>query len=427
MIARPSFRWTAIALGALAGAGGVALAAQAPPAVTFEQAVTRAIDRNPTIAQAATAVARADVLLEQARVALMPTSYMRITNVTLDGARGFSEGVFQPQNQFFFMPTVSVPILSLRQRSAVDQARDQIEVATRSTAEVRQRVAVAAAQAFLGVIVARRQREVDERALDAARAHLDYATRRLEGGAGSRVNQLRAAQAMESAAARLEGTRLALRRAQEALGAILAEDGPVDAAGEPTFETPGAVEEPDWSAARPDLQLQAALRRANERVIRDAFRDWIPTASATFDPQLVAPAGVFQPSRTWRLTVTVTQPLFQGDQRRSLESRLADVGLTQARLADASIRIQARSEIRVAQAAVESHERALASARQAAEHAAEVLRITTAAFEVGATTNLEVIDAQRTARDAESAAAFAEDAVRRARLDLLVALGRFPR
>ena len=51
----------------------------------------------------------------------------------------------------------------------------------------------------------------------------------------------------------------------------------------------------------------------------------------------------------------------------------------------------------------------------------------TAVFEVGATTNIEVIDAQRSARDAESTAAQAEDAVRRAKLELLVALGRFPR
>ena len=35
--------------------------------------------------------------------------------------------------------------------------------------------------------------------------------------------------------------------------------------------------------------------------------------------------------------------------------------------------------------------------------------------------------AQRVARDTETAAALAEDAVRRAKLDLLVALGRFPK
>jgi outer membrane protein TolC len=46
---------------------------------------------------------------------------------------------------------------------------------------------------------------------------------------------------------------------------------------------------------------------------------------------------------------------------------------------------------------------------------------------VGATTNLEVIDAQRSARDADSTSTLAEDAVRRARLDLLVAIGRFPK
>ena len=53
----------------------------------------------------------------------------------------------------------------------------------------------------------------------------------------------------------------------------------------------------------------------------------------------------------------------------------------------------------------------------------EVLQAT---FEAGATTNLEVIDAQRSARDADAAAEIAADAVRRARLDLLTALGRFP-
>jgi len=69
----------------------------------------------------------------------------------------------------------------------------------------------------------------------------------------------------------------------------------------------------------------------------------------------------------------------------------------------------------------------MAAARRATEHARDVLKITTTAFEVGATTNLEVTEAQIVARDSETAAALAEDAVRRARLDLLVALGRFPR
>ncbi|MGH9347524.1 MAG: TolC family protein, partial [Vicinamibacterales bacterium] len=80
-----------------------------------------------------------------------------------------------------------------------------------------------------------------------------------------------------------------------------------------------------------------------------------------------------------------------------------------------------------AREAVVHTERALDRARSAAEQALEVMRITDVAFREGATTNIEVIDAQREARDAETAAAIAEDALRRARLDLLVATGLFPR
>jgi outer membrane protein TolC len=65
-------------------------------------------------------------------------------------------------------------------------------------------------------------------------------------------------------------------------------------------------------------------------------------------------------------------------------------------------------------------------AQRAAEQANEVVRITDIAFREGATTNIEVIDAQRQARDAETAVAIAAHSVRRARLELLAAAGRFP-
>ena len=65
------------------------------------------------------------------------------------------------------------------------------------------------------------------------------------------------------------------------------------------------------------------------------------------------------------------------------------------------MQIEARSEVRLARAAIEARERALASARQAAQTANEVLKITIVAFDAGSTTNIEVIDAQRSARDLE--------------------------
>ena len=82
--------------------------------------------------------------------------------------------------------------------------------------------------------------------------------------------------------------------------------------------------------------------------------------------------------------------------------------------------------MRAAREAVESAERVLASARAGADQAQQVMNITNISFRAGAGTNIEVIDAGRRARDADFAVAVSEDAVRRARLELMTALGRFP-
>jgi hypothetical protein len=58
------------------------------------------------------------------------------------------------------------------------------------------------------------------------------------------------------------------------------------------------------------------------------------------------------------------------------------------------------------------------SAASAAKLAHEALALADLAYRAGATTNLEVIDAERRARDADTAAVIAEDNARQARLDL---------
>jgi outer membrane protein TolC len=81
--------------------------------------------------------------------------------------------------------------------------------------------------------------------------------------------------------------------------------------------------------------------------------------------------------------------------------------------------------VRFAREAIAAAERGLVQARVAAGHAAEVLTITDSAFRAGARTNIELVDAQRRARDADTAVGLAEDLLRQAKLGLLVALGLF--
>jgi len=405
-----------------------ALAQVSPPlmeAVTLEQAVERALKNNPTVAQAAQGILRAESLLQQARAATRPGINASVSTLVNSTERRFDDVITSPRTQATLSAQFAMPVLAASRWAATTQARDQVEIANLSTADVRTSIAVATAQTYLEIIAQKRQVEVILRARETSLAHLDYARRRLEAGAGTRLNELRAGQEAATNEARLENAQLGVRRAQEALGVLIAANGPADAASEPAFDIPATIDEAGWMGLRPDLRLFTADERAADRVWRDSSKDWFPTAIASFDPQALVPASIFTSARSWRFTVNFSQPIFDAGQRRGVK-RFREANLNVARLALTGLQIQARSEVRLAQETVRSTERALTSLRSAAQQAQEVLNITNFAFEAGATTNLEVIDAQRQARDADSAAVVAEDAVRRARLDLLTALGRFP-
>ncbi|MEZ5293005.1 MAG: TolC family protein [Vicinamibacterales bacterium] len=416
--------WLCLLIVTAAGAG--AASGQTPPleVVTFDEAVSRAIAANPSVDRAATAVLGAEALLAQARAAIRPTAGASLVTTVLDDARGFGGNVVQPRTQWVLGGSAQMPLLASAQWAARVQAADQVAVANVAVQDVRRQVAVAAGEAYLAVIARRRQLEVSLRARDTARAQLDYATARREAGVSSRLNELRAAQELAVDEGLVERGALAVRLAQEALGLLLASDRAVDAGAAPAFETPAGDGE-SWLTSRTDIRLFDARVDAAGRVVADSWRDWVPSVRGAFEPQYVTPSGLFQPSGTWRAVVTTTVPLFDSGQRRAVKARRqADLDLLRVDRRDAELR--ARSEVRTARAAIEGETRALDRAREAAGHAGEVLRITDVAFRAGATTNLELVDAQRGSRDAESAVADAEDRVRAAQLALLVALGRFP-
>ena len=394
-------------------------------ALPFDQAVARAVEKNTTIQIAATNVLRAEAILQQVRAATLPFVNVSVINSTLDAARGFDGNVVQPQNQTTIAPSFGMPVLAAAQWAARVQQMDRIEVARLNTADVRRQIGISAAIAYLAVITQERLVDVQQRALETSRAQLDYNQRRLQGGVGSRLNALRSSQIVSSDQALLETYLLNVRRAQEALGVLLEADGPVDVAGEPAFEVPAIGSPESWLGERTDYRLFTAQRDLSSRIVKDSSKDWWPTASVSFDPQYVGPAGLFQPSGTWRLTLSLNQPIYDGGRRRGVR-REREADLQEDELFLQRLGLTARAEVRTALAAVAFQERALANARESAGFANEVLKITIVAFEAGASTNIEVIDAQRSARDLETAVTQVEDRVRQARLDLLVALGRFP-
>lgn len=394
-------------------------------AITFDEAIQRALANNYDVAQAAQVILNAEAILQQTNTVFRPTVDGAVQTTVLDEGRGFDGQIVQPRTQTNFSLGASFPILAASRWAARTQAQDQVGIARINLEDVRRQIAIATAQSYLEVIAQHRQVEVRQRAVETARAFEEYARQRLEGGVGSRLNYLRAAQETSSAEVLLETAQLNVRLAQEALGVLVAAGGPLDTAGEPAFEVPKPPSSEDWMMDRTDIRLFSAELSAADRVVRDSWKDWVPEGTVSFQPQYITPAGLFQPSKTWATVVQFGIPLFDGGERRAVR-RQREAARETARIQLDDLRLRARSELRAALASLESTERALVSARRAAEQANEVVRITDIAFRAGATTNIEVVDAQTRARNNEIAAAEAEDQVRRARLDLLVALGRFP-
>jgi outer membrane protein TolC len=417
---------------AVIGAAGLQprpAAAQTIEAITFDEAIRRATTANPGIQQAAAGILRAEAILQQVRSRSLPALDATFTTNIIDPVTEFAGSSINPRTQTTTAATFSAPILAPVRWAERAQAADQVLVAESGAADVRRQVALATAGAYLGIIAQRRVLELNERSRDNANAHYEYANQRFQGGLGSRLNMLRAQQELSAVEARVEDALLAIRRAQEALGVLVASDGPIDAAAEPEFPVPGELAqaggEPSLAAARVDLRLVAAREAAATRVLNDSWREYLPSVTALFQPQVLAPSGLFAQSRSWRASVVFSVPVFEFGQRAGLKRERQALLTTVQREREAVAR-QATAEIRTAREAVRLTERALERARTAAAQAGEVLQITDVAFRAGATTNIEVVDAQRRARDAETTAVIAEDAVRRARLDLLVATGRFP-
>ena len=394
--------------------------------VTFDEAVRRAVTSHPTVRQAAAGVLRAEALLQQARARSRPSVDANFSTNVIDPVTSFGGQGIVPRTQTLWTGALEVPLFTPVSWAERNQAADQVAVSRRTEEDARRAMATAAGQAYLAVIAGRRVVELNERARDTARAHYEYANQRFQGGIGSRLNALRAQQELSSTEARVEDARLALRRAQEALGVLIVSNGPVDAVAEPVFDLPpeGAVDA-ELVAGRQDVLLVGTREAAARRVAADAWKDRLPSATALVTPQMLAPSGLFAEQRSWRASILFSVPIFDSGERRGRE-RERETFVDEVRAERENAERQAASEIRAAREAVRATERARDHARQAAQQALDVLQITDVAFREGATTNIEVIDAQRRARDAETAAVMADDAVRQARLELLLAAGRFP-
>jgi outer membrane protein TolC len=238
---------------------------------------------------------------------------------------------------------------------------------------------------------------------------------------------MRARQQYQSDRSSLQLARLGLERTQEALGVLLGEDHPVDNVDEPWFDVPlhegGVLEQ--VAQARPDLLALRVKEQVARQSVKDAWADYAPTLGAFFEPLYEAPPPFPGATWSWELIVTLSWTIYDGGLRYGQEKERAELLVEADKLLEGQLR-QAGSDIRLGFESVARQDDALSAAQDAAAASHQALEVANLQFKVGATTNIDVVDAERRAHDADTAAAMVEDGARQARLDLLAALGKFP-
>jgi len=419
-------KWTPFAAVAVVFVSAAANAQPEAPRVGLAEAVKRSLDRNPTAIVAQQDIKRAEALVKQARAQSFPTLFANGIYTRLDDDRKLGDRVIAPKDQLAANLVLTVPIIHPRAWSVWTHAEDNAEVARAAFFEVKRQLALAVGRAYIAIVTQRRLIDVAERARDAAKAHYDFAHQRFAGGVGNRIDEVRAAQEVAADESQVQTAKGALVRAQEALGVLLGEGGPVDTAEDPVLgDAPPLATILDDTKKRSDVVAQQTRVAAADRLVRDNWRDYSPYLVLIGQPFYNNPPGLTTPLTGWLAQLVLTLPLYDGGLRYGLADERAAIREQARAQLDATLR-QARSEVRTAFEVMRKADDALKAARDAATLAREALELAQLAYKAGATTNIEVIDAERRARDAEGSAAIAEDASRTARLELFVASGRFP-
>jgi outer membrane protein TolC len=405
-------------------------AAAAPVArMSLAEAVKRSLDLNPTVSVAMSEIQRADGLVKEARAGWYPLLALNGTYTRLDHDRriGSSGQLVANGNQLAANLTLTVPLVAAPAWASTNHAESALRIAEAGAADIRRQVAQATARAYLTVVAEHRLIAAVETARGSAKEHYDYAHTRLMGGIGRAIDEVRAAQDLATVERQVQSTYVALASAREALGVLLAATGPIDTVDEvdlgPVPSLGQALD--DARGGRTDIKLLDKRQASAEQMNNDLWVFYVPYLAAVGQPFIQEPPTTLQPRFGWQAQLLLTLPIYDGGARTGVR-RERQALLAEARSnLEAGLR-QAASDVRLSFEAMLRADQALGAARDATRLAHKAYDLATLAYRAGASTNIEVLDAARAARDADTAAAQAEDLSRQARLDLLVASGRFP-
>lgn len=308
---------------------------------------------------------------------------------------------------------VSQSLYSGGQNAATVQSRRLAEDAARFDLQAAiENIQLQTRERYYGVLLARSQIRVQEQNIELLEEELQSAKNKLDAGAVSPFNVLRAEVALANGQTPLIRARNNYRLAIEELARVLAivpddsrQETSLDVVGDLEFETYTAnlADERETAFAnRPELKSLELQRRAQERALR--------AARGSYQPSLTAFAGyAFQSDYLsedrwdevdgWNAGVRLGWNLFDGLQTRGRTVQAASA-LEQAHLAEQETRLAIDVEVRRANSSFIEAEELYQATRKVVEQAEESVRLARSRFDVGAATQLDVLQTQQALTEA---------------------------
>jgi outer membrane protein TolC len=435
----------ALALATLAALLIPARPAAAESRLSLDQAYRTALRNNPTIAVLRERVVQSEVARYRAWSALKPTatfqgSYTRQPEITVDFLSGLPDAfkalipagtntanTFQKPDLFVLQLAASVPLVRAAAYPRIGAARTGVEVARLREVRSRQDFLLRIAQAYYLVVSREDAVKALETKLAVDRKHLAAAKDRLSVGQSPRSEVMRADLVATQDEQNLLAQRNALQAARRAL-AIL-----IGVPGSPQVERPSEPASPQSSedqmiaiarGARLDLKAAGLSVNVAEKSLKSVWMTFVPSLDLSAFYRYNTPVSSFTQQNLWAFTVTLSVPLYDAGQRYA-ELRDARSRLIEAQRQQEALNLDIEAELVRLRADLASATAGVVSARKAVALARTTLEDMEASFQVGAATQLDVLDAAQRALDADlqlTSSLFTRDL---SRLSLLHAQGRF--
>jgi NodT family efflux transporter outer membrane factor (OMF) lipoprotein len=374
--------------------------------------VRRGLDANLDLQQAAERVQRSRALAAGAHVDRGPSGGVAVGARTQQLSRFEAPGAIgdeRRRDSASAAASLSWEVdLFGRLRNTAQAADARARAVEADAAAMRLAVGAEIAQAWFSLDGTRAQMQLARRVVENRRMTLDLVLRRVAAGYGSPLDEARARAELAAAEAELPALDAALAVSGHRLAVLLG----VSPSG---YEAPAAADRPplpvavrlpepaQWAAQRPDLRAAEARLQAMALDVEAVRAEFLPRLSVAGVLGVVAgsvsglgAAG----AASWFVAPIVSVPVF--DHAR-IDARLqaARASEREALLAYRQRVLLATEEVESALALVRQGQRRLASLQEQARQAVVAEQLARRRFEAGGTDLLELLDAQRSAQQAE--------------------------